>query len=119
MKTIVLTVTTLGLLAAVAGAKPEAPSPPVEAKSLDRGSIERGIAGIKSKVAACGQAKAKGTVKGTVKVTVEVAPDGSVTSVLVRKASDEKLGTCVADAVKLASFTKTTKGGTFNYPFVF
>jgi TonB family protein len=57
--------------------------------------------------------------KGQVKISVTVAPSGSVTDASVVSSPDEALGTCVANAVKKATFAQTENGGSFNYPFVF
>jgi hypothetical protein len=54
-----------------------------------------------------------------VKVSVKVAPDGSVTSVIVRDTPDDRLGACVAAEMRRAHFAKTTLGGSFGYPFIF
>jgi len=94
------------------GEDPFGATPPPQ--ELDRASISAGIAKVKTKVMACGDST-KGT--GKVKVEVKVAPDGKVTSVTAEP--NEKLGACVAAAVKTAVFAKTDVGGSFSYPFVF
>lgn len=99
----------------------EAPDPtvaqdlPVPA-NLDRTMIANGIGVVKARVAACGDGV---TAKGQVRVSVKVTPDGTVDSVTVKATPDPALGVCVKDAVSSATFTKTQKGGTFSYPFVF
>jgi len=83
--------------------------------ALDRAGFAAGLATVKKPVDACGQRATKG---GWVKVSVVVAPDGTVTSV-EQEASDESLGSCVAEALQHATFRRTENGGTFAHPFVF
>jgi hypothetical protein len=87
------------------------------AEGLDRAAISSGIAGVKAKVALCGDANPKAS--GKVKARVTVAPEGKVSGVSIEATPDPKLGSCVADALKKASFKKTGEGGSFSYPFVF
>jgi TonB family protein len=74
------------------------------------------IRGVREKVKACEDASEIG---GGVKVQGTVAPDGTVAKVTADGSRDPKLNTCVADAVKTATFAKTAKGGTFSYDFGF
>ncbi len=83
---------------------------------LDRPQIRAGVASVKPAVIACGE---KTPVKGTVKLAVTVDPSGAVQEVNVVTAPDDTLGSCVATAMRRARFAKTTKGGSFSYPFVF
>jgi TonB family protein len=99
----------------------EAPDPTVApdapaADGLDRQMIMNGIGVVKPKVRACGNDT---TAKGTVKVSVKVSPEGTVSAVVVKATPDEKLGSCVARAIRTAMFTPTKTGGSFSYPFVF
>lgn len=84
--------------------------------SLDRSMISTGIAAVKARVSSCGD---KSSAKGKVKVHVKVGGDGRVGDVSVETSPDPALGSCVAAAVKKASFAKTQTGGSFSYPFVF
>ncbi|HEU0030874.1 MAG TPA: hypothetical protein VFQ53_09580 [Kofleriaceae bacterium] len=81
--------------------------------SLDRAAIADGMAQIRSLARACGPAK------GQVMVHVRVTAAGSVGSVTVESAPDDAVGACVAAAVRHASFSRTVRGGSFRYPFVF
>jgi len=83
---------------------------------LDKPQIRTGVASVKPAVIACGE---KTPVKGTVKLAVTVDPSGAVQEVNVVAAPDDALGSCVATAMRRARFAKTTKGGSFSYPFVF
>jgi len=65
---------------------------------------------------ACGD---KSSAKGQVKVSVKVSGDGSIASVNVTASPDPGLGSCVAAAMRGATFRKTASGGSFSYPFVF
>jgi hypothetical protein len=79
-------------------------------------SIKTSVEQIKPRVIECG---IHAGVKGTVRITVAVTPDGAVSSATVDSAPDAALGTCVAGAMRLATFEKSTAGATFTYPFVF
>lgn len=89
---------------------------PSTAGELDKVMVRTGIEGVKPRVIACGE---KFAAKGTVKISMTVSPEGVVKSASVEDAPAPELGTCVATALKSASFAKTAKGGTFVYPFVF
>ncbi|MEO8844028.1 MAG: molybdopterin-binding protein [Kofleriaceae bacterium] len=95
------------------GFKPTAPG---IAESLDKVQVKTGIEGVKPRVIACGE---KFATKGTVSIQMTVGPEGTVKSATVADAPAPELGTCVAQALRAASFAKTTKGLTFTYPFVF
>lgn len=84
--------------------------------ALDRAMISTAIAAVKPRVTACGD---RSSAKGNVKVHVKVGGDGRVSNVSVQTTPDASLGSCVAAAVKRASFAKTERGGSFSYPFVF
>jgi hypothetical protein len=84
--------------------------------AIDRSMITDAIAGVKWRVRACGDTSA---ARGKVKVHVKVDRAGRIAGVSVVEAPDPELGTCVADAVRKATFAKTRSGGTFSYPFVF
>lgn len=92
------------------GAKSDLP------ESLDRAMISNGISAVKARVSSCGD---KSSAKGKVKVKVHVGGDGRVTSASVEETPDASLGACVKSAVSRATFSKTQRGGSFSYPFVF
>ncbi|HTL37215.1 MAG TPA: molybdopterin-binding protein [Kofleriaceae bacterium] len=85
-------------------------------EDLDRQAVRAGIEKVKPAVVQCGE---KAGVNGTVKIAVSVAPEGNVTSSEVADSPDAALGSCVATAIKRATFAKSVNGGTFTYPFVF
>jgi TonB family protein len=85
-------------------------------EDLDRAAVRSGIEKVKPAVVQCGE---KAGVKGTVKISVSVAPEGNVTASDVAESPDSALGSCVAAAIKRATFSKTVNGGSFTYPFVF
>ncbi|HEY3801742.1 MAG TPA: hypothetical protein VGL61_04010 [Kofleriaceae bacterium] len=84
--------------------------------ALDRAAISNAIAAVRSRVQACGDPSKD---KGTVKVHVRVDPSGAVAEVTIVAAPSAALGTCVAVAVRHATFVRTQIGGSFTYPFVF
>jgi len=92
------------------------PTPAGPADTLDKAAVKAGIAKIKARVTSCGE---KTAVKGTVKIAVSVSPAGEVTAASVSESPDPTLGSCVATAVKAATFAATTNGGNFTVPFVF
>ena len=99
----------------------EAPDPNVvqdlpPPENLDRTMISNAIGVAKPKVIACADGS---PAKGIVKVTVKVTPEGTVSAVTVRDTPDRALGECVKRAITAATFTKTLRGGSFSYPFVF
>lgn len=109
-------------LACCAKFKPaDEPKPPA-AKSdvpekINREMILEGVGKMKPAVVRCGEIH--GSVKGTVRLVVQVSAEGRVGDVSVSSTPDEQLGTCVATAIKKATFGKTQNGGSFGYPFVF
>ncbi len=103
------------------GAIAEAPDPNVvqdlpPPETLDRAMISNAIGVVKPKVTAC---SADSPARGVVKVTAKITPEGAVSTVTVRDTPDRALGECVKRAVASATFTKTQRGGSFSYPFVF
>lgn len=96
----------------------EAPKPVASGvpEKIDRAMILDGIGPMKPAVQRCGE---KFGGKGTVKLVVQVLPSGNVDDITVSTTPDEALGSCVASAVKKATFGKTQSGGSFGYPFVF
>jgi TonB family protein len=98
------------------GDKKPPPSTAGLPEDLQKSHISTGIAKVRSRVEGCA---AKSNAKGTVKVSVKVAGSGAVSSVTVKTSPDSALGSCVASAVKKATFAKTQNGGSFSYPFTF
>jgi len=85
-------------------------------EAIDRAMIVEGVGKMKPAVVRCGEIH---NTKGTVKLHVTVSAGGKVESVNVTSSPEEAIGTCVATAIKKASFAKTQNGGSFGYPFVF
>jgi hypothetical protein len=83
---------------------------------LDRQAITKGMASVKSRVAACATPS---TPKGKVKLRIRVAPSGHIAEVIIETTPDLTLGRCVMGAVQQATFPRTHHGGAFSYPFVF
>ncbi len=103
------------------GSIAEAPDPNVVQdlplpETLDRTMITNAIGVVKPKVIACASDL---SIKGVVKATVKETPDGAPAAVTVRNTPDRALGECVKQAVASATFTRTQKGGSFSYPFMF
>jgi len=109
----------VGLAIPTSGSSSDAPKVPAAGPSpgdtLDRVGFDEGIAKVKAKIMACGDGS-KG--QGNVKVNVKVAPDGTVVTVTAHGSTDAKVNTCVGDAIKKATFAKTTSGGAFAHSFV-
>ncbi len=82
----------------------------------DRNDIKNGISGVREQVAACRRGPDDA---GLVKVEVSVSSSGKVAKVSVRQAPNDRIGECVAKAVRGAIFVETQQGGSFVYPFVF
>lgn len=89
---------------------------PPEVEALDRAAITTGMASVKPKITACGDAQ-KAT--GKVKVSVVVAPDGRVTKATTDRPASDRLGMCLITAMKSVVFKTTQAGGSFTYPLVF
>ncbi|HEY4178350.1 MAG TPA: TonB family protein [Kofleriaceae bacterium] len=85
-------------------------------EKLERSMVQTSMAKVKPTIQRCGETT---SAKGTVKVNVQVGPTGGIISVDVDSSPDPALGTCVAAAVRKASFPATENGGSFTYPFVF
>ena len=85
--------------------------------ALTRSDVKDGMSGIKARVQVCYD---KFKQSGIVTIKVRIEPDGSVSSA---EAVDSKFratdtGTCVADAVRKATFRKFSGAPmTLNYPF--
>ena len=94
------------------GSKPDSSLP----EQLDASMIKTGIDKVKGRAQACGS---KSSAKGAVKVRIKAQPDGKVGSVDVLSTPDDSLGSCVASALKGASFPKTQRGMGFAYTLSF
>ena len=79
--------------------------------------IRSGVEKMRPAVIRCGELSPG--VSGTVKLSVTVSPAGTISNVSVTTSPDATLGSCVAGAVRRATFPKTQEGATFSYPFVF
>jgi predicted Zn finger-like uncharacterized protein len=85
-------------------------------EQLDSSMIKAGIDKVKGRAQACGS---KSSAKGAVKVRIKATPDGKVGSVDVVSSPDDGLGSCVASALKGATFAKTQRGMGFAYTLSF
>ncbi|MBK7535976.1 MAG: zinc-ribbon domain-containing protein [Myxococcales bacterium] len=94
------------------GAKPDSSLP----EQLDSSMIKAGIDKVKGRAQACGN---KSSAKGAVKVRIKATPEGKVGSVDVLSSPDDALGSCVASALRGASFPKTQRGMGFAYTLTF
>ena len=83
--------------------------------SPTKSDISKGISKVKGRVMSCGD---KHGGKGTVKVKIKIGGNGKVQSANA-SGGGSALRSCIASAVKRASFSKSQKGVTVNYPFVF
>ena len=54
-----------------------------------------------------------------VRLSVTVAPDGTVSNVIVKDAPDAWLRSCLSTRMKAARFAPTQSGGAFSQPFSF
>lgn len=99
---------------------PEMPAEKIDPNALpdtlDKAAVKAGVADVKPAVQQCGE---EHYAKGTVKITLTVNGAGQVTDATVSATPDPALGSCVADALKRATFAKTTNGAVFTYPFMF
>lgn len=103
------------------GSKPSSGSSGSKADSnlpeqLDSSMIKAGIDKVKGRAQACGS---KSSAKGSVKVRIKATPDGKVGSVEVVSSPDDALGSCVASALRGATFAKTQRGMGFAYTLSF
>ncbi len=81
--------------------------------SFDRTTISAAMTTVKTSIATCGRG-----FEGTVKARVKVAASGRVDSVTIEP-SDAAPAACVKRVLGAMTFTSTTHGGSFTYPFVF
>ena len=92
------------------------PSDVIAAERLDPAMISDAVAKVKTQVMSC---RDQSLVKGQVLVSVNVAAEGCVNTVTVKSTLDPAVGSCVATAIRQATFARTQSGGSFRYPFVF
>ena len=85
-------------------------------EQLDSGMIKAGIDKVKGRAQACGS---KSSAKGAVKVRIKATPEGKVGSVDIVSSPDDALASCVASALKGATFAKTQRGMGFAYTLSF
>jgi hypothetical protein len=83
---------------------------------LTQTMIMDGLRPVRPNVMYCGL---ESRVSGNVKIRLQVGSDGRVGRVMVLETPAPALGTCVAQAVRRATFPRTRNGGTFSYPWVF
>ncbi len=86
------------------------------AERPSRESIKKAMGAVRGRVKSCGT---RFPSSGRVTVSVKVGGDGRVKGSTVKSAPTPGLGRCVATAVRAARFTKSRKGASFSYPFVF
>ena len=84
-------------------------------KKLDRSMIRRGVDVVRSGIVACGV----GFEGVQVRLSVTVAPDGTVSNVVVKDSPDAWLSSCLSTRMRAARFTPTQSGGAFSQPFSF
>ena len=77
--------------------------------------MSSGIGKVRGRVQSCGD---KHGFKGTVTVKVKISSSGKVTGADANKGSGA-FKSCVKSAVTKATFAKSQKGLSVNYPFVF
>ena len=75
-----------------------------------------GISKVWSQVWTCGNATKIG---GEVRARFVIDAKGNVTSVKTEGSKDEQLQTCIATALKTATFKPTPRGGSFSYKYTF
>jgi serine/threonine-protein kinase len=96
--------------------QPAAKSPASDLpEKLDRSMILRGMALVRRSILACGT----GFEGIQVRLSVTVAPDGTVSNVVVKDSPDAWLSSCLSTRMKLARFVPTRSGGAFGQSFSF
>ncbi len=85
-------------------------------EGLTRGDITLGIRELREQIRACGEKAPQG---GKLVAKVDVRPAGTVARVSITSSPNAALAGCVRSLLDKARFTRTRKGGTFSYPFVF
>lgn len=84
-------------------------------KTIPRDDIREGIAKIKARVMSCGN---EHSASGTINVKFTIGSNGKVQSARASGGA-VPLRRCLTSAVKRATFSKSQKGMTVSYPFVF
>lgn len=77
--------------------------------------IRRGVDAVRSSIVACGT----GFKDIQVRISVTVAPDGTVSNILVKGSPNASLSSCLSTRMKAARFEPTRSGGAFSQPFSF
>jgi hypothetical protein len=85
-------------------------------ETLSRADITLGIREVREQISACG---AKAPEGGKLVAKVKVRPAGTVASASITESPNAALSTCVQPLLEKVRFTRTRKGGSFSYPFVF
>lgn len=80
-----------------------------------RSEITAGIARVRPQVTSCGETYG---FQGTVRVKMKIEDDGKV-RIAATTGGSKEFRFCVTSAVKRARFSKSLKGSTVTYPFVF
>jgi hypothetical protein len=87
-------------------------------ETLNKTEVAAGINAVKGKVQACGDAHPD--LKGMLKVKLTINGAGKVAGATADgEQAGTALGGCVIAAIKQATFPKSQRGITVNYPFVF
>tara|TARA_R110002096_G_scaffold433887_2_gene653782 strand:- start:93727 stop:94602 length:876 start_codon:yes stop_codon:yes gene_type:complete len=84
-------------------------------KTIPRDDIREGIAKVKARVISCGN---EHSASGTINVKFTIGSNGKVQSARANGGA-VRLRRCLTSAVKRATFSKSQKGMTVSYPFVF
>ncbi len=88
-------------------------------ETLNRADIRAGMGTVRSNVMACSR-HINGPGNVSITVSVRVAPTGFVLGARVRNPTlYPRLDSCVSASVMQARFSRTLRGRTFTYPFVF
>ena len=84
-------------------------------RTIPRGEISEGISKVKARVTSCGNEHG---ASGTINVKFTIGANGKVQSARANGGTPP-LRRCLAAAVRRATFSKSQKGITVSYPFVF
>jgi hypothetical protein len=85
-------------------------------ETLSRADITLGIREVREQISACGTKAPEG---GKLVAKVQVRPAGTVALVSMPQSPSPELSACVRPLLEKVRFTRTRKGGSFSYPFVF
>jgi outer membrane biosynthesis protein TonB len=84
--------------------------------TLTAEQIRKVVTPLRARITRCSE---ESDSHGIVRASVKVAPDGKVTSVVIRASPDDALARCVAHLLRSARFPRSDLGVSFTYPFVF